>query len=165
MEKRGILNVKSQAWGIDLAIALVIFTFGILIFFFYTVNRPNEAKENIDSLSYDGGAIASAVLSKGYPDNWNASNIVTLGILSDNKINETKLEYFYNLSTEDYNRTRALFNTRFEYYISFSQNVSIGGLEVEGIGNEPNNEKNLIRITRFTIYKNKPTTVYFDIWE
>ncbi len=162
MEKK---RKTAQAWGIDLAVAMIIFTFGILIFFFYAINRPNEAKENIDSLSYDGEVIADSILSKGYPDNWNTTNIGTLGVLSDNKVNETKLEYFYNLSAEDYNRTRALFNTRFEYYLSFSQNMSISGLEVEGIGSEPNNEENLIKITRFTIYKNKPTTVYFYIWE
>ena len=162
MEKK---RKRGQAWGIDLAVALTIFTFGILIFFFYSLNQSSGPKENIDSLSYDGEAIADAVLSRGYPDNWNTTNVITLGILSENRVNETKLKYFYDLSVADYNRTRALFNTRFEYYLSFSQNMSISGSEVAGIGSKPNNEKDLIRITRFTIYKNKPTTAYFDMWE
>lgn len=156
---------RSQAWGIDLAVALVIFTVGILIFFFYTVNRPAEARESLDYMFYDGNLIADSVMSKGAPSGWNSSNVITIGVLSDNKINETKLEQFYNLSIEDYKRTKQLFNTRFDYYFSLSENMSLYVGEVNGIGYFPLNEKNLVKITRFTIYKDKPTTAYFYIWE
>jgi len=163
MEKRG--RKKAQAWGIDLAVALMIFTFGILIFFFYAVNRPGEARENLDSLFYDGNLIADSVMSKGAPPNWDSSNVVTIGILSDEKINETKLELFYNLSVQDYNTTKQLFNTRFDYYFALSENMSFPSGEVEGLGMPPVNEDNLIKITRFTVYKDKPTTAYFYVWE
>jgi len=42
-------------------------------------------------------------------------------------------------------------------------------LEIEGIGKPGTNKnditaENLIKITRFTIYKEKPTTAYLYIW-
>jgi len=162
MEKK---RKRAQAWGIDLAVALIIFTVGILIFFFYTVNRPAEARENLDYMFYDGNLIADSLMSEGSPLDWDSSNVVTVGILSENKINETKLEQFYNLSIQDYSRTKQLFNTRFDYYFFLSGNMSLYVGEVEGIGYSPLNENNLVKITRFTIYKDKPTTAYFYIWE
>ncbi len=158
MKKRG------QAWGIDLAVALMIFTFGILVFFFYTVNRTSQASETLDLMSYEGGVIADSLLSEGSPKNWNTSRVNTLGILSDGKINETKAEYFYNLSVEDYNRTRYLFNTQFNYYFFLSENLSLSSGTIEGIGEVPLSEDNLVQITRFTIYKNKPITAYLHVW-
>ena len=45
-----------------------------------------------------------------------------------------------------------------------SENMSFPGGEAEGIGFFPLEESNLVRITRFTIYKNKPVTAYLHVW-
>ena len=37
--------------------------------------------------------------------------------------------------------------------------------DVGGIGKEAQNPKNLVKITRFTIYKEKPMTAYLYIFE
>jgi hypothetical protein len=158
------IKKRGQAWGIDLAVALMIFTFGILIFFFYTVNRTSQAGEILDLMYYEGNVVADSLLSEGSPKNWNSSKVNTIGVLSDGKINETKLEYFYNLSSEDYNMTLYLFNTRFDYYFFLSENLSLSSGEVQGIGEAPYDEDNLVQITRFTIYKNKPVTAYLHVW-
>ncbi len=165
MKKRGKNEKRAQAWGMDLMVAFVIFTIGIVIFYFYAINQPGEAEEKIDSLSYEGKIIGDSIFSDGYPENWDSSNVVTLGILSNNKINETKLDRFYNLASVDYSRTKNLFNTRFDYYFFLSENMTLTSGEVEGIGLPPSNPENLIRITRFTIYKDKPVTAHIYIWE
>jgi hypothetical protein len=162
MKKRGR---KAQAWGIDLAVALMIFTFGIIIFFVYAVNKSNDAGETLDTMIYEGNVIADSILSEGNPKNWDFSNVVALGILSDNKINETKLENFYYLSVSDYSKTKQIFNTNFNYYFYLSKNMTINGSEVEGIGKEPSDEKDLVKITRFTIYEDTPSTANIYIWE
>jgi hypothetical protein len=104
-------------------------------------------------------------MSPGYPENWEADNVVTLGITSNNKINETKLEKIYNM---DYTQTKQLFNTIYDYYFFFDEKIT--SLDVEGIGKpgatKDNIEaKNLIKITRFTIYQNKTVPLYVYIWE
>ena len=163
---------RSQAWGADLMVAMVIFSFGILVFFLYSINTPTEAEENIGTLSYEGKIIAESILSEGYPQDWTSENVVTMGILSQGKINETKVERFYALTQtqEDYAKTKIIFNTRYDYYFFLDRNMVIASGEIEGIGKpgtvkENINALNLIKITKFTIYQDKPTTAYLYIWE
>jgi len=156
---------KAQAWGFDLLIALIIFTLGIIAFYLYALNMPNEAESIMETMNYQGNAISNSILSEGYPLNWNQDDVTNIGILSNNKINQTKLERFFSLSSANYVRSKSLFNTRYEYYVSLSENFTINGSEVEGIGNKPTSPKNLIKIARLTIYNNKPIIFNLEVWE
>ncbi|MBM3234415.1 hypothetical protein FJZ19_04970 [Candidatus Pacearchaeota archaeon] len=163
-------NSKAQTWGIDLMIAAIIFSMGIIALFVYLQNYPGEAPENINALVYDGNIIADNLLSEGTPKDWNSSNVVIMGILSDNKINETKIERFYNISILNYEFTKTLFNTRFDYFFFLTDNISLSDGETRGIGKVGTDPasisaKNLVKITRFVSYKNKPQTFYLYIWE
>lgn len=157
---------KAQAWGIDLAIAIIIFTVGIVFFYFYSLNQPGQAEERIRELSDDGKIIISSILSEGKPENWYPGDVVKIGILSDNKINETKLDRFHTLAGTGagYERTRNLFNTEHDYYFFLESNMTTIDPDVEGIGKKPLNPENLIKITRFTIYEEKPITAYIYMW-
>jgi|SRR3989338_10543838 len=167
---------KAQGWGTDLVVAVTIFTLGLVAFYIYSLNSPGEAEEKINTLYYNGKILANTVLSEGYPISWNTDNVIKIGILSDNKINETKLKYFYELAKTElgYNKTKSKFDLSYDYYFYLNQDMEIDGVAepVKGIGkpdfdkeNIPNNIKNLIKITRYTIYQNKPMTAYFYIWE
>ncbi len=155
---------KAQAWGIDLVMALSIFAVGLVFFYFYTLNQPNEAEEAIEGLFYDGEIVASSILSEGHPTDWNTNNVITIGILTDNKINNTKLLYFYSLANTQYEKTQNLFNTNYEYYFFLDENMTTISQEVEGIGRKPVGEENLVKITRFTVYKDQPVTAYIYMW-
>jgi len=151
---------KAQAWGIDLIIATMIFSIGIVVFFVYSLNSPSDVKDKFQILTYEGENIINSILSNGEPDNWNENNVQKIGILNNGKINETKLNRFYHLSENDYQKTREIFNTKYDY------SFIIEGYEISYIGKEVNlNALNLIKITRFIIYKNKPATAYIYIWE
>ncbi len=161
---------KAQIWGIDLAIALIIFSIGIIVLYVYSLNSPAESKENMENLLYEGNAITEIILSEGSPLNWSIENVTKLGILTNNKIDETKIKNFYNFTQTDYNKTKSIFNTRFDYLFFLSEPIMIDSLEVPGLGkpgiNKENiNSRNLIKITRFTVYKEKPVTAYLYIWE
>ncbi len=163
-------NKNAQAWGIDLIIAGFIFTIGITSFYLYTINYTADSEEVIETLRYEGNIIADIILSEGYPKNWTLINVVSPGILSENKINETKLQNFYTLTISDYPKTKTLFNTRYDYLLLFNENLTIGANEINKIGKpgvSPGtiSSENLIKITRFTIYKNTPITVNLYIWE
>jgi hypothetical protein len=160
------MKKKAQAWGIDLTVAALLFTVGIFTFFIYTINQPSQGKEVLNDLFYDGKIISDSILSKGFPSSWNSSNVITIGILTQGEINKTKAEYFYNLSIEDYNKTKNLFNTKYEYYFFLDKNITLPTLskEIEGIGKKPSNSENLIKITRLTIYEKKPSTMNLYIW-
>jgi len=168
---------RSQGWGMDLIIAVTIFTFGLVAFYVYSLNSPGEAKEKIETLFYDGKILANTILSEGSPADWSINNVAEIGILSNNKVNETKLKFFYELTrTEtDYEKTKALFDTSYEYYFYLNEEIDINGdgsLMIDGIGKPGvsrnsgfDNAKNLVKITRYVIYENKPMAAYFYIWE
>jgi len=162
-------NKKSQAWEIDLVIAVSIFLIGVLVFFIYSINQSVESLEKLDIIFYKGKNVMDNILSEGYPKDWNKDNVIRIGILDNGKINETKLERFYNLTQENYFRTKIIFNTEYDYYFFF-KNLTIGSSAVEGIG-KPNtnlsniNAENLVKISRVTIYKNEPKQVYLYVWE
>jgi len=154
---------RSQAWGIDISIASIIFIIGIIMFYLYTVDQQG-GDGGSDSMFEQGEVLADYILSEGYPENWNSTNVEKIGILNGNKINETKLENFYALSKSDYLKTRSLLKTRYHYWFFLSESMIINSAEVEGIGLKPSSEDNLARITRLTIYQNRPVTAYFYIW-
>mgnify|MGYP000014655228 CR=1 FL=1 len=80
---------KGQAWGFDLMMASIIFLGGITVFYLYSLNTP-EAETTLNKLTYEGNIVASTLLSDGFPIDWEEFNVVNPGILSNNKINQTK---------------------------------------------------------------------------
>lgn len=171
-------NTKAQAWGFDLVVAVIIFSVGIVVFFIYSINQPNESKEILEKLFYDGKIVTDSILSNGYPENWNSDNvagIVSIGILNGNKINETKLLSFYNLvqTEENYTITKILFNTNYDYYFFLDKNMSSINVNLDGVGkpgiNRNNidsiNPENLVKISRFVNYQDKPMAAYLYIWK
>ena len=166
------IKKKAQIWGLDILVGMTLFLIGIIVFFVYSLNQPGEAQDNFELLFHDGKIIADNLMSPGYPLNWNSSNVITLGISSDDKINETKLERLYEIiyTENNYSLTKNIFNTQYEYYFFLEQNMTINSVEIGGIGKpgatkDNIDAKNLIKITRFTIYQNKTTSLYIYIWE
>src|SRR3989344_9203049 len=140
-----ISTKKSQIWGIDLMIALTIFLIVIITVYVYVINYYSESKDIIEELSYDGTVVSSLFLSEGSPADWTASNFDTLGVLSEDKINQTKLNELFQL---DYEEMKRGFRAKNEFYLNFTE-MKINMEIVEGIGKKPENFDNLLKIERF----------------
>jgi hypothetical protein len=166
------MKPKAQIWGLDIMVASGLFVIAILIFFMYTVNNSEESYETFELLKYDGNSISNSLLSEGYPENWNSSNVITIGIATNNRINQTKLENLYSMIyiEGNYSKTKTLFNTIYDYYFFLDENMTVYTNSIEGIGKpgvskENIESKNLIKTTRFIIYENKTTPLYLYTWE
>ena len=59
-----IFNKSGQAWSMDVIVALIIFTAGISILFFYAINLNNQSQINIDDLNYQGNFASEFILSE-----------------------------------------------------------------------------------------------------
>ena len=158
-----LTNKKNQVWGFDLIIAVTLFLIGIIAIYIYAINL-SEAQETLDSLFYEGNLISSLILSEGSPSGWTIENVETPGILTKQKINQTKLDNLYSLAQNQENLKKIL-GTKYEFYFNFTgMEVSSQGT-IKGIGNEPiENPENIIKLERFSIYKNKPVKANFYIW-
>ena len=166
------MRTRGQIWSLDIMAGLALFLVAIIILFIYSLNQPSQTKESFYFLNHDGKIIANNLLSEGYPKNWNTSNVITLGITTNNKINQSKLENIYEIIylNNNYTKTKNLFGTQYDYYFFLDDNMTINSNSTIGIGKPgvtPNNinAKDLIKITRYTIYKNKTTPLYLYIWK
>ncbi|MDO8508750.1 MAG: hypothetical protein Q7S27_03645 [Nanoarchaeota archaeon] len=156
---------RGQAWGFDLMIASLIFTAGIIVFYIYSINTTEEADSTINKLTYDGSILSNILLLEGSPKNWTTANVVSPGLLTNNKINQTKIDNFYNLTRDNYSAVKALLNTQYDFYIYFSKNITANGQVIPGMGKIPSSPKNLIKIERVAIYNDQPLTMNIEIWE
>lgn len=158
-------NKSGQAWGFDLVVASSIFFVALMFFYFFAFNTSPEANSNLEDLTIEAETVSDFLLSEGYPTNWNYSNVTNIGLLSENKINETKLDNFYQLSTTEYNATKSMFGIRNNYFISLSEEIVLqNGTKIGGIGVNNSQAENLIQITRYIIYNNKPAVLTVQIW-
>jgi hypothetical protein len=156
---------KAQGWGFDLAVAAIIFVVGIVVFFLFSINAHNETAESFDNLEYEAGIIADSLFSEGSPSSWTESNVVRLGLLSNNQINETKLAMFSSLAGADYQKTKQLFRIKGNYYITFSENLSANEQMIDLIGQQPVEAQNLLKVTRLSNYNGKPIVFYIHSWD
>ncbi|MFH1307523.1 MAG: hypothetical protein ABIH72_01595 [archaeon] len=159
-----ILTRKAQVWSIDLAIAIVIFLIGITMMYFYALNYTQETEDKLEVLFYDGNNVGEILLSPGYPEDWTVSDVVTPGILSENKINQTKLDNFNSLNYDEIQRR---LNTNYELFFNFSEPMYISGAYQKGIGRDPldYSPRDIVKVSRFTIYQNKPVRIDIFIWD
>lgn len=154
-------------------IGVFLFTIALTVFYFSALNSSSNSNEALETLSYEGRTISESILSGGVPEDWSSSRVTQIGILSDGKINDTKLENFYDLASSDYSRTKVLFNTRYDYYFFLGTNMTFNTTIVDGIGKPGINRynidsagvKNLIKVERVSVYKNKIVGATLYVWE
>lgn len=145
-----IKNCKAQAWSLDLTVACVIFLISLIILYVYAINYKGGASENLNNLFYEGNTIAEILLSSD-----------DLGIVSQNIVNQTKLDSFYY---SNYSDKRKSFGIMDDFYF-FIDGMTINSTSISYIGRlNQSSLDSVVKITRFTIYKNKPVKLEVYIW-
>ncbi len=159
------MDKKGQGWSFDVIVGSVIFMMGFFIFFLYSINFSQDNEGAVESLAYQGSLVADDLLSEGFPTDWTQSNVQKIGIVTDGKIDMLKLENFLSLVDSNYESTKVIFGITKDYYVVFSQPITLDGQDIYGIGLEPSNHKNLMKITRAVILNNKLASMEVEIWE
>lgn len=159
MQKRG------QGWGVDLIIGGLIVLVGIIAFYGYTFNIDTEKNTVIKHLEAEGELIAAQLLDEGNPSDWTPSQVINVGILTQGKINQTKLEYLYTMTQANYPSMKQKFRITSEFLINMSEPLMIQGTPITGIGRAPQNATNIMKVSHISIYNNKPVTVWIITWK
>ncbi|MBI2449633.1 hypothetical protein HYV49_05035 [Candidatus Pacearchaeota archaeon] len=136
---------KAQVWSLDIIVGVTIFIIAIIIFYIYTINLSDEAESSSDDLNIDADFISSNILSEGSPRNWNKTNVLIPGIVTDNKINETKLVALAQLSKDNYDKSRQLLGTKYDYFVFLENKDGLVyfGKNQCGIGSAKATEQNI----------------------
>ena len=149
-DRRNILpnSKRSQAWSFDVIVAVLIFIIGIIILYLYAINYADQSNKKLNDLLYQANTASEIILKDD-----------EIGIASNGEINQTKLENFYNFN---YQSKKSQLGIKDNFYFSFS-GMSIEGSPVEYIG-EKDTGNDLVQVTRFAIYENKPVKFYVYVW-
>jgi len=143
-EKFLLKSKRSQAWSLDLIIAGFIFLVAIMTLYLYAINYSSQSQENLNELYSEGQVASELILSEN-----------DFGILSDKRVNQTKLdEYNY---TSNYSGKRDVLGVTHDFYFSIDGS-NFGRLNSTQISD-------LIQITRITIYQDKPTKFEIYIYD
>ena len=110
-------NRKTQMWFTDFVIATLLFLFVLLIYYAYSTNMSKRDSSAMDSLISDSKTISAYLTSGGFPDNWEASDVVRIGFTDDyNRIDNTKYREFTKIN---YTESKKLLGTGYDYYLFF----------------------------------------------
>lgn len=163
------MSAKAQFFSTDFFLSFVIFLLLFAGFYFAWNYSNNLISDSYNTRSMETrGVQASDVLirTKGIPENWNSSNVVSIGIAnSENVINKTLT---LRLSTINYNISKALLGIQdFEYYLVI-EDFNSSMIFTYGL-NAPSSSKIILPITRYTLYDNEsskiPARMRLIIWE
>ncbi len=135
-------NKLGQAWSFDLVMAGFIFLVGIIVLYIYALNYSSSSQKKLDQLLYEGRIASEFILSEE-----------NFGILSDGRVNQTKLDQF----NSSYTSRKDTFGIIHDFYFNL-EGSTYGKINAT-------QTKDLIQVTRITIYNNNPSKFEIFIYD
>lgn len=156
---------KSQVWYTDFMVGVLIFFIVIIIYYDFAYGFNQDSGEITSDLMMDAKAISSSLITKGSPENWNESNVKTIGITDGKqRIVYEKLSRFGNLS---YGFSKTKLRTPYDYYfyLEYPNGTRISFDGKESVGSGLNKSKNVVSIDRIVIYDSKLARMVVKVWD
>ncbi|MBN2368322.1 hypothetical protein JXC34_04845 [Candidatus Woesearchaeota archaeon] len=155
---------KSQIWYMDFILGLTLFLLIIVIAFrFVTTSHIYTGKETSLVLA-ESDKLSGILMSTGIPATWTPQDVVIFGLMQENNVlNTTKLEYFQNMSLDDYEDMKLKLSLNSDFILYF-QNRTGGNINITNTtyigcpGYTPETieaalPEDLITVTRYVVYK------------
>jgi|FLOH01.1.fsa_nt_gi hypothetical protein len=163
------MSNKGQAWITDFIISFFIFAIGLILVSRFLFNAGVD--NNFNEVRSESELLSEYLFSEGVPSDWDNNSVVRIGLLTDDRLNITKLEMLYNMS---YNESKYYLSTPFDYLIYFQQNGTI--LNISGCGFGPvilncnqtivsADHKDLAKISRFVVYNSSIIEMVLYVWK
>lgn len=155
----------------DFLVGTVMFFTALFVFYGYYSNSASSSTGSIDHMRRDAQSVSSFLMSEGFPINWNSTSVERIGIVDSGfRLNSSKLD---SLTNVDYEVAKNLFNTKYDYYFYFSDNLngianisSFGkpGVNVSSLETQENPDK-VVSLSRFVFYDNHIYRMVVYLWE
>lgn len=154
---------KGVVWYSDFVVGFTMFLVGILLATNYIRNNFVITREGVNDLTFAANTLSETLMRQGVPDNWNETNVFQIGLTDGNyNLNITKLQSLDNLSQDNYETSKRLVGSSFDYLIYFknSEDVTQSFTSSTYIGYPGYNETNvfelandIITISRYVVMK------------
>ena len=143
-------DTRAQVWSFDLLVALIIFVIGMIIIYFFALNYKSSTFDELGELYYDADLASNILLSEEAE-----------GIVSNGKINQTKLDSFDALPVA---AKKLRLGVSYNFYFSIP-NMTISGnpQQYAGIVNTSAVDSQ-IKLTRIVVYNNQVTKMEVISW-
>jgi hypothetical protein len=97
---------------------------------------------------------------EGIPTHWDSNNVVDLGLMNDNRYNQTKMNFMKN--NIGYDKTKIMLGlSGYEYNFTI---FDTEGNNIFSFGNNPSNPSNLLKIERIGILQSSIVTLEVMVW-
>ena len=110
------MSTKSQTFFTDFIMALLLFTFTLIVYFGYTINIHSENTDDIELMIKDANSISNSLALSGYPQDWTAQTAIRYGIADTQRVNKSKVRMLKQISYKD---QRSKFSTPYDYFAFF----------------------------------------------
>ncbi|MFP4567575.1 MAG: hypothetical protein ACLFN8_01395 [Candidatus Woesearchaeota archaeon] len=117
---------RAQSWIFEYIVSFLIFLG--LLFIAINVLSSTSSKSYFEDVARDADHISSLFLSEGMPDNWSNSSVLSVGLMSDGRVDLNKMGE-YDLLT--YNNVKSLLGVSSEFLFYFEN--SSGMMLVDGL--------------------------------
>jgi hypothetical protein len=111
--------MKAQAWYPDFIIAIVAFSLALVFFFSLLPNLKAQMTDTLEDVYVDSVRIAGNLMAEGYPPEWTAADVVSIGIASGGRLDKRKVNELGLLSLTDYYRAKRSLGTRSDFLVYF----------------------------------------------
>jgi hypothetical protein len=148
-----MMNKRAQVWYTDFIIGVLIFSIVIFAYFYYVEHTEYSDDTLEGALLAEAKTITGYLMGTGYPQNWTAANVSTVGLTNnDYRIDQGKLDDF---NSWNYEERRAYLHTTKDYYFFLEY---LNGSRFNELCYDPtdcvewNTSYNLVQNTRLLIY-------------
>jgi len=83
--------------------------------------RTAFRENTFDAVRRSAESASQQLMGTGYPSSWRTDDVLSVGLLTDGRLSVRKAERLAALASEDYDRTRQLLNTPYQYAITFQE--------------------------------------------
>ncbi|MFH1506029.1 MAG: hypothetical protein ABIE94_03480 [archaeon] len=165
---------KAQVWLPDFLLAFILFALALTLSMKFVVNMfPNQDYARIMD---DAERISEVFMSEGVPVDWTNDTVIKPGLLTNGRFDFRKAD---NLSVMRYTDAKALFNTRYDFFI-FTHNHSYPGPNINYSYGYPSvsvsadktsvdlsgiEYENLVKIDRFVVVDNAINYLVIYVWD
>jgi hypothetical protein len=105
---------KAQVWTTDYIAGLLIFILALTLSVKLIVNAYSP--DDYSQLKKEGIRVTENLLSEGYPLDWNETNVIRVGLFTNNRFDNNKINSAMNLS---YSSLRNILLTDQEFFVVF----------------------------------------------
>ncbi len=166
---------NAQVWTIDFIAGLLLFI--VALFLGLQVILSMTATDTYSGLYRDGVHLSTTLLTPGYPEAWNITQVIVPGLVTVNTTNRIDPVKLQELDAMSYGRSKVLFRISHEYIYFFRNNTNVINITrcVHGYAFPVNPDctpnlstlqyKQLVRIDRLVIYNSTPVMMVIYTWE